>query len=43
MFKRHIEDFSKNLENSDFLKMLKNLQVEKIRMFDVFSKPEWPL
>ena len=30
MFKRHIVEFSKNLENGDFLKMC------KIRKFDVF-------
>ena len=39
MLKRHIVDFSKEFENSDFLKMRNNLQVEKIRMFDVF--PNW--
>ena len=40
MFKRHNVDFSKEkIENSDFLKMRKNLHVEKIRMFDVF--PNW--
>ena len=39
MFKRHIVDFSKNFKNRDFLKMPKNLQIEKIRMFDVF--PNW--
>ena len=40
MFKRHIfVDFSKKFENIDFLKCVKNLQVEKIRMFDVF--PNW--
>ena len=41
IFKSHIVEFSKNLENSDFC--LKNLPVEKIRMFDVFPSRMAPL
>ena len=42
MFKRHIDEFSKNLnlKNSDFLKMRK--KIEKIRMFDVFPSRKDP-
>ena len=36
-------NFPKSLKNRDFLKCVKNLPIEKIRMFDVFSKSEGPL
>ena len=39
IFKRHIVDFSKISKIAIFQKCVKNLQVEKIRMFDVF--PNW--
>ena len=42
MFKKRIVEFSKNLENSDFLKCVKNLPVEKIRMFDFFQAGRAP-
>ena len=38
MFKRRIVDFFKHFENREFfLKCVKNLQVEKVRMFYVFQ------
>ena len=42
MFKRHIYEFSKKSQNWRFLKMHKNLPVEKIRMFDVFPSRNDP-
>ena len=42
MFKRHIDEFSKNLKISDFYKCEESLPLEKIRMFDVFPSREGP-
>ena len=37
MFKKHIDEFSKNLENSDILKCVTNLPVEKIECLVFFK------
>ena len=42
MFKSRIDEFSKKSQNSDFKKCVKNLLVEKIRMFDVFPSQKGP-
>ena len=42
MFKRHIDEFSKNLKISDFKECAESLPVEKIRMFDVFPSQKGP-
>ena len=43
MFKRYIVDFSKNLENSEFLKLRKNCKLRKLECLMFFQPGMAPL